>query len=157
VIVRAPLYDNGQTDEGAVFVYYGSSTGIHNPESWFAESDQAGAQFGYSVAATDLTFLPDFYSDIVVGAPYWDYASSDVGGVFVWYGGASGLGPNGIPSNAGDIVVVDLTNVGTHSGWSVAAGANMKYSQHPGIIIGVPDEASGGLTGSGNASAWYKP
>ena len=50
VIVGAHRYDNGQTDEGRAFVYHGSAAGLSLTASWTAESDQANAQFGYSVA-----------------------------------------------------------------------------------------------------------
>ena len=50
VIVGAPLYDAGQTDEGAAFVFLGSAAGIADadPASAHAqlESDQAAAQMG---------------------------------------------------------------------------------------------------------------
>src|SRR2546426_338054 len=147
-----------ETDEGAVFVYFGSSTGIPATESWFAEGNQANAQFGFSVAATDLSYLNDGYSDIVVGAPYYDHVviNDDQGEVFIWYGSSSGLGPNGNPSNAAQSFF-DVTSDGAHSGWSVAAGGNVKYFGHPGIIIGAPDESSGGMTGNGGATAWAVP
>jgi hypothetical protein len=43
VIVGAYLYDNGQTDEGAAFVYHGSATGITTTAAAMLESNQAGA------------------------------------------------------------------------------------------------------------------
>src|SRR5262249_10539970 len=54
VIVGAPLYDAGETDEGAAFVFLGSAAGIAsgNPStaSTQLESNQAYAEFGFSVA-----------------------------------------------------------------------------------------------------------
>src|SRR6266568_780792 len=50
VIVGAPFYDNGQTDEGRAFVYLGSASGLATTPAWTAESDQASALFGFSVA-----------------------------------------------------------------------------------------------------------
>ena len=47
VIVGAPGYDNGQTDEGRAFVYHGSAAGdLRRRPRWTAEGDQAGAYFG---------------------------------------------------------------------------------------------------------------
>jgi hypothetical protein len=51
VIVGAYVYDNGQTNEGRAFVYYGSSSGLSYTTSLRAESDQAESQFGKSVAS----------------------------------------------------------------------------------------------------------
>ena len=42
----APVYDNGETDEGRAFLYYGSATGLENTPVWTTESNQAGAAFG---------------------------------------------------------------------------------------------------------------
>ena len=58
---------------------------------WTAESDQAGASFGYSVAtAGDVN--GDGYSDVVVGASFYDNGESDEGRAFVYYGnGGAGL------------------------------------------------------------------
>ena len=41
IIVGAMLFDNGETDEGAAFVYHGSATGINTTAATMVESDQA--------------------------------------------------------------------------------------------------------------------
>ena len=43
VIVGAPSYDNGESDEGAAFVYHGSGSGLDVVAAWTAERDQADA------------------------------------------------------------------------------------------------------------------
>jgi hypothetical protein len=78
VIVGAPLYDNGQTDEGRAYVYLGSTTGLTTTASWTAESDQAGANFGNAVgSAGDVN--GDGLADVIVGAPYFDNGQDDEG------------------------------------------------------------------------------
>ena len=90
VIVGAPNYDNGQTDEGRAFVYHGSASGLSTTANWTAESDQASAYFGYSVAtAGDVN--GDGYADVIVGAPNYDNGQTDEGRAFVYHGSASGL------------------------------------------------------------------
>jgi PKD repeat protein len=90
LIVGAYAYDNGQTDEGRAFVYYGSSAGLGLNPAWTAEINQAGAYFGLA-AGTAGDVNGDGYSDVIVGAPYYDNGQEDEGGVFVYYGSATGL------------------------------------------------------------------
>jgi len=68
VIVGAPQHDNGETDEGAVFVFYGSDSGLSTSHNWTVDSDQAEAEFGASVGTAGDTNGDDC-SDIIVGAP----------------------------------------------------------------------------------------
>lgn len=89
-IVGALHYDNGEMDEGRVYVYHGSASGLSAAADWTAESNQAGAEFGHG-ANTAGDVNGDGYADIVIGAPYGDYGEIDEGRVFVYYGSASGL------------------------------------------------------------------
>ena len=52
MIVGAYRYDNGSTDEGAAFVYYGSPSGLSAAPDWTVEGDQPGAQLGQWVGCT---------------------------------------------------------------------------------------------------------
>jgi hypothetical protein len=90
VIVGAYWYDNGQTDEGRAFVYYGSASGLSDAPDWTAESDQASAYFGRSVGtAGDVN--GDGYSDVIVGAFTYDNAQANEGRAFLYNGSAAGL------------------------------------------------------------------
>ena len=95
--VASPFFDNSETDEGMVWVFYGSSSGPKTT-AWIAESNQNNAYFGMSVNSLgDVN--ADGYDDLIVGANNYD---SQKGAVFVWYGSANGLnsGLDGDPSNA---------------------------------------------------------
>ena len=89
LLVAAPAYDAGETDEGRVWLYSGSASGLAATSAWTAEGDQVDALFGSSLAcAGDLN--GDGYADVVIGAV--DYDSE--GRAFVYLGSASGLGPS---------------------------------------------------------------
>ncbi len=92
VIVGADMYDNSETNEGRAFVYLGSAGAFGPGAGWTAESNQADAQFAYSVAtAGDVD--GDGFSDVIVGAPFYDNGQPNEGRAFVFYGAASGLDP----------------------------------------------------------------
>ena len=85
VIVGAYGYDNGQTEEGRAYVYHGSATGLSASAAWTAESNQASANFGFSVgAAGDVN--GDGYSDVIVGARLYDNGQTDEGRAYVYHG-----------------------------------------------------------------------
>ncbi|RMG45809.1 MAG: hypothetical protein D6718_06560, partial [Acidobacteria bacterium] len=89
VVVGAEYYDDVQVDEGAVFLYRGSSSGLDSSPFWTREGGQDYAYLGYSVAGVgDLD--GDGYADVAAGAPDYDDPEVDEGVVFVYYGGPSG-------------------------------------------------------------------
>jgi hypothetical protein len=90
VIVGANLYDNGQSDEGAAWVYLGSATGLSQTAAWSAEGNQTISNFGRAVApAGDVN--ADGYDDVLVGAK--DFSSPELheGRAFLYLGGPAGL------------------------------------------------------------------
>lgn len=77
VIVGAPQYDKGQDNEGAAFVYKGDPSGL-TLTAVTLECNQANAKMGYSVASAG-DFNGDGYSDVIVGAPFYDGTEVDQG------------------------------------------------------------------------------
>ena len=90
VVIGAYHYDNGQADEGRVFVYLGSAMGLETTASWTGEGNQAGARYGVS-ASTAGDVNHDGYSDIIVGAYSYDNGQLDEGQAYVYLGSATGL------------------------------------------------------------------
>ncbi|HNP74856.1 MAG TPA: Ig-like domain-containing protein [bacterium] len=138
IIVGAYKYDNGQTDEGAVFVWYGSATGLGDNGTttnadWQAESNQASAQFGHSVAsAGDVN--GDNYDDIIVGASSYDKGQTNEGAVFVWYGSETGLGESGTPANAD--WQAESNQATAYLGYSVASAGDVNNDGYDEVIVG---------------------
>jgi hypothetical protein len=90
VIVGAEGYSNGQAMEGRAFAYHGAAAGLSATPNWTAESNQAGAQFGRSVAsAGDVN--GDGYDDVIVGATFFDHGQTDEGRTFAYHGSGDGL------------------------------------------------------------------
>jgi hypothetical protein len=90
VLVGAPFYDNGEADEGRVWLYLGSPLGLEPIPAWAAESDQADALMGHSVAsAGDVN--GDGFDDVVVGAYQYTAGEPEEGRAYVYHGSPAGL------------------------------------------------------------------
>jgi hypothetical protein len=90
VLIGAYGFDNGQTDEGRVYAYYGSASGLSTTVNLIMESNQANAYYGYAVGyAGDVN--NDGYGDIIVGAPSYDNGQTDEGRAVVYFGSSSGI------------------------------------------------------------------
>ncbi|HEX4823993.1 MAG TPA: FG-GAP-like repeat-containing protein [Candidatus Polarisedimenticolaceae bacterium] len=128
VIIGATTYDSGQTDEGKVFVYYGSPAGLPATPSWTAESNQAGAAFGVSVGtAGDVN--GDGYDDVIIGARLYDNGQTDEGRVFLYLGSASGLAANPIWTAESD-------QAGANFGRSAATAGDVNGDGYADLIVG---------------------
>ena len=128
VIVGVRYYDNGQTDEGAAFVYHGSATGLSTTASSQLESNQASAQMGWSVSsAGDVN--GDGYSDVIVGARLYDNGQSNEGAAFVYHGSASGL-------NTTHSSQLERNQANAHMGTSVASAGDVNGDGYSDVIVG---------------------
>ncbi len=137
-IVGAPLYDAGEVDEGRALVYPGTASGLDSLAMFLAESNDAGAKLGSSVAsAGDVN--GDGYSDVIVGAP--GYLGN--GRAFVWHGGASGFPVfNGNPTNASGSIPSGVS--GSEQGYSVASAGDVDGDGYADLVTGAPSFGAGG-------------
>ena len=97
VIVGADSYDNGETGEGAAFVFLGSSSGLvgTSPATAAAvlESNQAGARLGSSVSdAGDVN--GDGYADVIIGMPSYANGEYSEGAAALFLGTSAGIQVN---------------------------------------------------------------
>lgn len=144
VIVGAYFYNNGQTAEGAFFVYHGSATGISTSPALMIESNQAFIQMGYSVAsAGDVN--GDGYSDVIVGAALYSNGQTSEGAFYIYHGSASGL--NSVPAS---FVESNLTG-NCRLGFSVACAGDVNGDGYSDVIAG----ANGYTNGQSNEGAFY--
>lgn len=130
VIIGADRYDNGQTDEGAAYVYHGSASGVVDSVDWSKEIDQDDAYFGFAVAgAGDVN--NDGYADVIIGAPNFDNGQADEGRVYLYHGSASGLA-------ASFAVVMEPNQAGALYGYAVASAGDVNNDSYGDVIVGAP-------------------
>jgi hypothetical protein len=128
VIVGSELYDNGQTDEGAAFVYYGSASGITLTGGVLLEVNQANARFGEAVkTAGDVN--GDGFGDVVVGAYLFDSGQNDEGAVFVFHGSATGI-------NTTAAVILQINQDYAQFGNAVASAGDVNGDGYSDIVVG---------------------
>ena len=135
IIIGASRYSNGEENEGAVFVYYGSPDGLKKEYSWIAEGQQANAFFGISVSsAGDVN--KDGFADIVIGSHYYDNGETNEGRVFVYLGSAKGLSKE-------PAWTLESNQVGANFGKSVACAGDINKDGYSDILIGAPNYDNG--------------
>ncbi|MBO9616708.1 MAG: FG-GAP repeat protein [Dyadobacter sp.] len=146
ILVGAEYYDNGQFNEGAIFVHHGSKYGKVDKPASILESNQANGWFGTAVSsAGDVN--GDGYSDILVGCYTFDNGQTDEGHVFVYHGGAEGIGTK-------DAVTLSGSVSGAMMGYSVASAGDVNSDGFDDVILGAPEFDFNGTTG-GVAIVYY--
>lgn len=136
VLVAAPDYDSGgYTDNGKIYLFNGSSTGVASTPSWTATVSQSYARGGYAVASVG-DFNGSGYEGFAVGVPDYDYGSpgSNDGYIAVYKGSSSG--PVFVTSSVG--------NGGSRRGFSVAPAGDVDGNGYDDFVVGAPEHNYGG-------------
>jgi hypothetical protein len=159
LIVGAPSYDNGQTDEGRTYLYLGSAEGLVGGAAWSAEGDHAHASFGSSVAtAGDVN--GDGYDDVIIGAPQYSNGQPGEGRAYVFLGSAGGLGaspawaPEGDQADAGFGFTAKTAGDVNGDGYSDVIVGAPGYSIDPQYYQGRAFLYLGSPDGLGTSAAW---
>jgi len=127
VIIGAPQYDNGQTNEGRAYVYYGGTGGLPFTASWIIENNIALSLLGTSVStAGDVN--GDGYSDVIIGAPGAAIGEAGEGLAYVYHGSAAGLGTTPW--------VAERDLLGAALGSSVASAGDVNGDGYSDVVIG---------------------
>ena len=153
IIVGAPNYTNGNTDEGAVFVWYGGPDGLGpsgNPTNadWQYEGNMNNLMLGGSVSSAGDPKKTG-YSGVISGATQRAY---------VWYGSSTGLTSPGY-----DWVQLGLGNFGG----SVSGAGDFNGDGYSDVLVGdslytglytnegIAFGYCGSSTGLGLSYCWY--
>jgi hypothetical protein len=142
VVVGARAAGDGQVYEGRAYLYLGSVAGLGAAPAWTAESDQADAYFGNSVAAAgDVN--GDGYADVLVGASHWDNSQVDAGRAYLYLGSAAGLASTASWTAESD-------QFGGGFGDSVASAGDVNGDGYDDVVVG-EDGYENGQTHEGRA------
>ncbi len=144
VIVGASRHTNLLNNEGAVYMFRGSGSGLSTTPDWIAYGGSATATFGSSVAAAgDVN--DDGYDDVIVGAPGYDLPGlTNCGAAFIFLGSEDGLLSTPAWSFYGEVSEAKL-------GTAVSGVGNVNHDRFDDFMVGAPDHSSLGFAYEGAA------
>jgi hypothetical protein len=136
VIVGAPDYSDGETHEGAAFLFLGSASGIDDGDPTSAaagfQANQEDARLGYGVdGAGDVN--GDGYDDLLLGAPGYSNGSTSEGTVLLFLGGGSGI-TGGDPTTAS--ARFEANQGFAFMGYSVAEAGDVNADGYGDVVLG---------------------
>ncbi|MEM6730507.1 MAG: FG-GAP-like repeat-containing protein, partial [Myxococcota bacterium] len=128
VIIGAENYDNGQNNEGAAFLFFGSAGGLAGSPDWSHEGDIGGIRFGtYVAGAGDVN--GDGYADVIIGAERYSNGESEEGRAYAFYGS-----PTGLPATP--CWVVESNQATARFGESVGPAGDVNGDGYGDVIVG---------------------
>jgi MYXO-CTERM domain-containing protein len=140
LLVGAPNFSDGQTDEGRVYLFSGSSGGItESTVPVFFDSNVGGALLGAAVGSGD--FNADGLSDVLAGAPALSNGENQEGRVYLLRGSPGGL----LRDNP---ITVESNVAGARFGTAVAGAGDVDGNGFGDVVVGAPGY-SGSFDGQG--------
>ncbi|MET7257509.1 FG-GAP-like repeat-containing protein [Dyadobacter fermentans] len=128
VAIGATGFSNGETFEGGVFIYHGSTSGLTNNPTKILESNVINGYMGFTVTnAGDVN--GDGYGDIAVGSPKYSDGQLDEGKFYLFYGSSNGLNNQYFTSQ-------ESNQADTHLGSSIASIGDLNSDGYDDIIVG---------------------
>ncbi|WP_422355355.1 integrin alpha [Roseivirga pacifica] len=135
LLVSAWKYSNGHTNEGASFLYYGTSTGLESTPNWIYEGGQHNAYFGYGIStAGDIN--NDGYDDVIIGAMGYDDGIPNSGRVYIFHGTVNGL-------SASPTTIINGIQAQAYMGSDVADAGDVNGDGYDDVVIGAYQHTNG--------------
>lgn len=147
ILIAAPYFDNGQTNEGRVYLYRGSATGLLTTSAWTFESNQAHAALGYRGTASAGDINRDGFDDVLVGAYRYDHDQTDEGRAYLFTGSSTGLQASPAWSADGNQAFAEF-------GASLRSAGDINGDGYDDVVIGAP-QYHNGQNLEGRAYAFY--
>ena len=130
ILIGAPYLNTTVENTGAVFVFFGSSTGPGLLPDWTLAGPHSDSLFGMSVAsAGDVN--QDSYADMLIGAPHYSNDQENEGAALLYLGKATPL--NSIPA-----WVVESNQMGALMGTAVSGAGDVNDDGYDDVLIGTP-------------------
>ncbi len=133
-----------RSSEGHAFVYFGGTSGLRNtPLRSYTNPDsiQSGV-FGSAVSsAGDVN--GDGCSDLIIGAPFQDFAEGDEGAVFVFLGS-----PAGLPTTP-DARLLNPVEGRSTFGRSISSAGDFNGDGYSDIVVGAAMQTNGAISEGG--------
>ncbi len=146
--VGVPNHDNGQTDEGAVYVFAGNGTRTYGTANFIYETNTASDTFGTSLAWGRTAATSGAAVDLIVGCPTCDVtASNNQGKVFVFSPTSGSLPASGAAASQAT-KVLNGAEAGARNGQRVIA-VDLNNDGYEDLVTGVPLANGTGGTDSG--------
>ncbi len=115
---------------------------------WGGSGEEDDSKYGWNITYIK-NLNNDAYPDLVVGTPWFDSSSTDIGAVYIFYGAAN-TGFDDINYSQADVTIRG-DGLGFKFGWDVAYAGDINNDGIDDLIVGAP----GALNNRGRAYLFY--